>query len=172
MQISANLRELAKEARQLADEAERAKSSAENGAVKAIEAAWQCGKRLNAIKEIVGYGKFTLWREGNLPRLAERTAQNYMKIDADNPNALRVADLKFDSIRKYRIASFVPEKKRAQLKGDKKFDRSAHHLAVVVECNKLTQRIDAGQYEVSESELLRDFNPFYLWLRKKYAGGG
>lgn len=163
-----NLSLLAKEAKQFHAQHQEARAVGETGMATAFEKAWQCGKRLNAIKETVGHGNWYLWLENNWPELETRTAQNWMKIDAENPNALRVADLKFDNVRKYRLG-YVPEKKRPAQKGDKKISKPVHHLGVVIECNKFSRRVDAGHYQADEAEMLRDFRPFFDWLGKRYA---
>jgi len=108
---TAEVRQLTKEAKQFYADAEKIRSSVEDGAMSALEKAWQCGKRLNAIKAIIGHGNWETWRESNLPELDDRTAQRYMKVDRDNPKASRVTDLEFDSIRKHCL-TFVPEKEQ------------------------------------------------------------
>jgi hypothetical protein len=35
----------------------------------------------------VGHGNWLTWLDANWPELGDRTAQYYMKIDSDNPNA-------------------------------------------------------------------------------------
>jgi hypothetical protein len=163
MQNGANIRKLTKEAKKLYAAAEKARALVESGVTTSLEKAWQCGKRLNAIKEIIGHGNWLTWLEGNWPKLGHRSAQRYMSIDLQNPNATRVSDLKFDSIRKYAIG-FVPEKERLEQKGDKKFDRPTHYSSVLGECNKLRQRIEAGQSRDDRDEMQREFSPFFTWL--------
>ena len=105
------------EANTLHNEALEIKEKVLAGAMSALEKAWQCGKRLNAIKEIVGHGNWLPYLETHLPEISESTAQRYMKIDRDNPNAARVRELKFDSIRKHCL-SLAPAKKQIEHPGN------------------------------------------------------
>jgi hypothetical protein len=134
----------------------------------AVDRAWEFGKRLNRLKGIVGHGNWAKWREDSFPGLDDRKAQSCQALDRDNPNARNSADLNKESIRKFRYG-YVPVKERKALKGDKTFARPSHHSSVVVECNKLAQRIDAGQYAADKAELRRDFRAFYEWLGRLYA---
>ncbi|TMJ17847.1 MAG: DUF3102 domain-containing protein [Alphaproteobacteria bacterium] len=156
------------EAKSLHAQAQEAEASAESNTLVALEKAWQCGKRLNLIKESIGHGNWLTWLGSNWPQLTDRTAQVYMKIDRDNPNALHVADLKLDSIRKHRIAK-VPKKPRPDEPGDQSFAKPEHHSAVINELARLFQRIDAGQQTVDEEELRRDFRPAYERLQRLYG---
>ena len=62
-------------------------------AMNALEKAWLCGKRLSAMKELVGHGNWLPYLESHIPKVSVSTAQRYMKIDRDNPNAARVREL-------------------------------------------------------------------------------
>jgi hypothetical protein len=157
-----------KEAKELHAQSQAAEATAECNAQVALENAWQCGKRLNLIKESVGHGNWLTWLDANWPELGQRTAQYYMKIDTDNPNANRGSDLKFDSIRKHRMAK-VPKKPRVEEDGDQSFSKPEHHSTVVNELARLFQRIDAGQQKVDEDELRRDFKPTYERLQRLYG---
>jgi hypothetical protein len=152
---------LGAEAKQLHLEAEAARNGVETGINTALEKAWQCGKRLNAIKLLVGHGNWLTWLGGSLPGLTESTAQRYMKIDRDNPNTARVRDLKFDAIRKHCL-TYVPEKEHPQLPGDKKVAKSESHLGLVNDLNKFFRRYDEGHIKgVTDLQLQKDFRvPF------------
>jgi Protein of unknown function (DUF3102) len=158
-----------KEAKTLYAKAEAARATIEVQEQTALENAWQCGKRLNLLKENVGFGNWLTFLESNWPEISERTAQSYMKIDSDNPGAATVADLKFDSIRKYRIAKSVPKKEKVEEPGDQSFSKPEHHSTVVNECMRFFQRIDAGQQEVDEDELRRDLRPVYERMQRLYG---
>jgi hypothetical protein len=109
--VRAELERLRSETKRLHAEAVAIKGTVWTGAMSALERAWQCGKRLNEMKRIIGHGNWLTYLQRQLPEISESTAQRYMKIDRDNPNAARVQDLKFDSIRKHCL-SLAPAKKR------------------------------------------------------------
>jgi DUF3102 family protein len=161
---AAEILQLAEEAKQLHAEAEEARAAAERNVTTAIEKAWNCGKRLNAIKAIVGHGNWLAWLTSNWPELKVRTAQSYMKIDHDNPNALHVADLKFDSIRNYRL-SLVPEKPQPNTDGDIKFARFISFLNIANEYNRLKQRHIDGLGDVDFEEAKEETVELYQFLR-------
>jgi Protein of unknown function (DUF3102) len=167
-QLSVNraseIRQLAEEAKQFHAEAEEARATAEHQVTTAIEKAWQCGKRLNAIKAIVGHGNWLPWLRSKWPELTVRTAQSYMKIDHDNPNALHVAHLKLDSIRKYRL-SLVPEKPQPNIEGDIKFPRLVSFLNIVNEYNRLKNRHVDGLEGVDFDEAKAETLELYQFLR-------
>ena len=158
------IRQLAEDAKQFHAEAEEARAAAEYHVTTAIEKAWQCGKRLNAIKAIVGHGNWLPWLRNNWPELTVRTAQSYMKIDHDNPNALHVAHLKFDSIRKYRLA-LVPEKTQPNKEGDIKFARLVSFLNIANEYNRLKYRHVNDLQEVDFQEAKEETVELYQFLR-------
>jgi hypothetical protein len=137
------IRKLSKEAKQFYAEAEKARGLVEDGAMTALEKAWQCGKRLNAIKTIIGHGNWETWRESQLPELDDRTAHRYMKVARDNPKASRVTDLKFDSIRKHCL-TFVPDKSEPNKHRDISFPRSVSLGNIVNEYNRLKYRHQQG----------------------------
>jgi hypothetical protein len=157
-----------KEAKRFHAESLQAEATVESNTLVALEKAWQCGKRLNVIKEAIGHGNWLTWLGANWPELGDRTAQCYMKIDLDNPNALHVADLKLDSIRKHRIAK-VPKKERTDEPGDQSFSKPEHHSTVVNECARYWQRYDAGQVTADEEELKTDWRPTYERLQQLYG---
>lgn len=167
-QLSVNrareIRQLAKEAKQFHAEAQEARAAAEHHVTTAIEKAWQCGKRLNAIKAIVGHGNWLPWLRSNWPELTVRTAQSYMKIDHDNPNALHVAHLKLDSIRKYRL-SLVPEKPQPNREGDIKFPRLVSFLNIANEYSRLKYRHINGLEGVDFEEAKEETKELYQFLR-------
>ncbi len=158
------IRQLAEEAKQFHKEAESARAAVEAGVLNALEKAWQCGKRLNRIKQIIGHGNFLRWLESNLPTISVRTAQRYMQIDKASPNATRVSHLKFDSIRKHAF-SFIPEKERPKLEDRHKIPRLMHHLTVVNEFFRWKRRRDIGLIEADSKEERRDFKPVFEWMR-------
>lgn len=147
--------------------------------------AWQIGIRLNAIKEKIGHGDWMDWLNLNFcepNKITTRTAQNYMKIDADNTNLRDAANpktkrfsqttidlqllskLKHDTVRKHAFA-FVPEKKRPKLRGNKKFARLMHHITVVNEFNRWKRRREIGLIEKNVVQERRDFRPIFDWLK-------
>lgn len=140
----------------------------------AIYEAWQAGVRLNKIKPEIGHGNWLPWLDLNFCKRATvvpRMAQLYMKIDNDNPNARRVAHLKFDTIRKYRIG-FVPEKEKPLLGNNVTFPRITHHLKLVNDFNRWKRRRDTGQIESDREEERRDFQEIFDWMRSElYATG-
>jgi hypothetical protein len=165
------LRKLTAEAKELFGEMTAAEGAVYGTLDHANQRAWKFGKLLNQLKERVGHGSWAKWRDDTFPGLDDRTAQRCQGLDRSNPNAQTFADLSKDSIRKYRFG-YVPVKERPKLKGDKKFARPSHHSSVVIECNKLMQRINAGQYKPSKKDLQRDFRPFYSWLAKLFGDMG
>jgi hypothetical protein len=122
--------------------------------MRALEKAWQCGKRLNAMKEILGHGNWLPYLESHLPEISVSTAQRYMKIDRENPNAARVRDLKFDSIRKHCL-SLAPAKERLQLEGDSKINPGPHYLTFVNNFSKWDHHVQIGKAEMPPLELFR-----------------
>jgi len=160
---TSELRRLTKEAKQLYTETEKVRDQVEAGAMSALEKAWQCGKRLNAIKTIIGHGNWLTWLNSNLPEVTESTAQRYMKIDRDNPKAARVRDLKFDSLRKHCL-TFVPEKSEPNKHRDVTFPRSISLANVVNEYNRLKYRHQQG-LEAMDFGLAREETvELYEWL--------
>lgn len=135
-----------------------------------LERAWLCGRELNYLKSQQQHGNWITFIESHWPELPSSTRELYMKIDRDNPNAQRVGDLKFDSIRKYAIAK-VPKKQRPAEPGDQSFSKPEHHSTVVNELARLIQRIDAGQQNVDLDELAADLRPHYDWMTKRLYGG-
>lgn len=163
-----DLTKLLTEAKTLHAGAEQARASIEVADRTELEKAWQCGKRLNALKAQQTHGNWTTWIENHWPELPSSTRELYMKIDRENPNAQRVGDLKHDSIRKYALAK-VQKKQHPKQPGDAGFSKPEHHSTVVNELARLFQRIDAGQVEVDEDELRRDFQPSYERLQRLYG---
>lgn len=161
------VKELA-DAKRLHQEAIDARKLIEQADKTELERAWQCGKKLNHLKAQMPHGQWEPWIKSAWPQLKKRTRTLYMKIDHDNPNVQRVAQLKFDSIRKYAIAN-VPKKKHPKDKADQSFSKPEHHSTVVNEFARLFQRIDAGQQSVDEDELRKDFRPTYERLQKLYG---
>jgi hypothetical protein len=171
------IRELLKETLEHHKHCGAARGAVENGQQLALFHAWQAGIRLNKMKPLVGHGNWQEWLETNFcePRGVEyRTAAMYMKIDNDNaelrsltkPNVRRVADLKFDSIRKYRLG-FVPEKEQPEHAGNIRFSRLATFLNCVNEFNRIEQRYREGLQDVDFVEAREEtvrMKQFLDWL--------
>jgi hypothetical protein len=87
-----------------------------------------------------------------------------MKIDHDNPNALHVAHLKLDSIRKYRL-SLVPEKPQPNIEGDIKFPRLVSFLNIANEYSRLKERHINGLERVDFDEAKAETLELYQFLR-------
>jgi hypothetical protein len=171
MQNISDLKKLTSEAKRLFGEMNQAETEVYGTLDYANERAWRFGKLLNQLKEIVGHGNWAQWRDDSFSGLDDRAAQRCQALDRANPNAQKFADLSKDSIRKYRFG-YVPVKDRPKLKGDRKFSRPSHHSSVMVECNKLTQRIETGQYKPNDRQLLRDFQRFFNFLYPRYRDAG
>jgi hypothetical protein len=161
---TADLRQLTKEAKQFYAEAESARSIVENGAMTALENAWQCGKRLNAIKAIIGHGNWLTWLENHWPELTERTSQLYMKIDNVNPKARRVSDLEFDTIRKHRL-TFVPDKEQPNKHRDVKLERLATLGNLVNEYERLKYRHQQGLQRLNFEKVRKETVDLYQFLQ-------
>jgi hypothetical protein len=161
---TAEVRRLSKEAKQFYAEAEKVRGQVETGAMDALEKAWQCGKRLNAIKLIVGHGNWEAWRESQLPDLNYRNAQRYMKIARDNSKATRVSDLKFDSIRKHCL-TFVPEKAEPNKHRDISFPRSVSLGNIINEYNRLKYRHLQGLQLIDFDRVREETVGLYEWLQ-------
>ncbi len=154
---------------------EAARGDAEEKKKSAMFHAWQAGIRLNKMKSLVGHGNWQDWLEENFckPRGVEyRTAALYMKIDNDNlelrdvkkPNVQRVADLKFDTIRKYAIG-FVPEKDQPIHKGNIKFSRSINFDNVTNEFDRIEYRHVSGLQLVDFVEVKEGTIRLYNFLK-------
>lgn len=161
---TAEIRQLTAEAKMLYVEAEVARMNVEAGAQSALEKAWQCGKRLNAIKGIVGHGNWMPWLSANLPEWSPRRVQEYMRLDTINPKAKRVTDLAFDSIRKHRL-TFVPDKTEPNKSRDVKFPRSVGLGNIVNEFNKLRYRHVNGLQPVDYARVKKETTELYQWLQ-------
>lgn len=151
------------EAKQLHAETDELCAEIEHKATSAVWKAWQIGQRLNAIKPMVGHGNWLLWLEGNWPELSERTAQRFMAINESSPDAESVADLGIDAVRKFRL-SFVPEKDRPEMEGDRGLPKFSHHLTVRNTFEKWQRQAELGQTKTDREELKRDFKPMFAWL--------
>ena len=79
--VRPELERLRSETRRLHAEAEAIKETVWTGAMSALERAWQCGKRLNEMKSIIGHGNWLTYLQSQLPEISESTAQRYMKIN-------------------------------------------------------------------------------------------
>jgi hypothetical protein len=161
---AAEIRELAKEAKRFHSEAEEASRQVDLASAHALEKAWQCGKRLNQIKALVGHGNWIPWLENNLPMISERSAQLYMSIDRDNAKAQRVADLQCDSVRKHAMR-FVPDKPQPNKGKDVKFGRLVSFLNIVNEYNRLRYRHVNDLQRVDFEEALQETSELYAFLR-------
>jgi hypothetical protein len=94
-----------------------------------------------------------------------------MKIDTDNahlrdlpPNRQRVANLKFDTIRKY-AHGFIPEKGQPNKEGDIKFPRLVSFLNITNEYNRLKYRHVNGLEGVNFPEARDETVELYQFLR-------
>lgn len=148
-----------------------ARAAVENAQQLAMFHAWQAGIRLNKIKALVGRGNWLPWVAANVRGISERTVEIYLKIDNDNPelrnvkpNPQRVADLKFDTIRKYAIG-FVPEKEQPDHEGNIKFRRLVSFLNIVNEYALLRQRHVDGLQLVDFKEAREETADLYQFLR-------
>jgi hypothetical protein len=154
--------------------AEAARAAVANAQQLALFHAWQAGIRLNDMKRLVGHGHWQNWCEANFCKpfgISDRTARLYMKIDTDNPhlrglpaNRQRVADLKFDTIRKYAY-SLIPEKAQPSHEGNIKFERLVSFLNIVNEYNRLKTRHVDGLEEVDFEEARDETVGLYKFLR-------
>lgn len=85
--------------------------AAENHARKAIEHARAAGDKLLLAKAGVAHGQWLPWLSANCPRLAERTAQAYMKL-ARNWATLHRDGLTELFYLRQSIAHFIPDTRR------------------------------------------------------------
>jgi hypothetical protein len=159
--------------------------NAVNDQTSALFWAWLAGVRLNQIKPSIPNGDWMTWIEFNFckPRgLADdgRTARNYMRIANENVKLepkidwLRVAkgkadyklvaQLKFDTIRKYRIG-FVPEKEQPEHADNIKFPRLASMLNIVNEFERLFSRHVDGLQLIDLDEVREETGSLYRFLK-------
>lgn len=167
----ADLRRLCSEAEALHADALAMKETFMRTAMSALEKAWQCGKRLIGMKKIVGHGNWLPYLKSHLPEISESTAQRYMKIARDNPNAARVQDLKFDSIRKHCL-SLAPAKTRIEHPGNVKFPRLAHFGNIANEFARIKNRHLEGLEEIDFVQVREDAKELYSFLRWLYGDAG
>lgn len=145
--------------------------------------AFLAGIRLNQIKPSIPSGDWMNWVEFNFckPRESnDRTARNYMKIASENSELISridwlrvaeaeidyqvVAELKFDTIRKYRIG-FVPEKEQPEHDGNFKFPRLASMVNIVNEFERIFSRHIDGLQLMDLDEVREDTGPLYRFLK-------
>lgn len=153
---------------------EASRAAVANAQQLALFHAWQAGIRLNNMKRLVGHGNWQNWCETNFCKpfgISDRTARLYMKIDADNahlrdlpPNRQRVADLRFDTIRKYAYA-LIPEKAQPSHEGNIKFPRFVSFLNIVNEYERLKFRHVNGLERVDFQEANEETVELYQFLR-------
>jgi hypothetical protein len=153
---------------------EAARSAVANAQQLALFHAWQAGIRLNNMKKLVGHGNWQSWCEINFCKpfgVSDRTARLCMKIDTDNahlrnrpPNRQRVADLKFDTIRKHAYG-FIPEKAQPNKEGDIKFPRLVSFGNIINEYNRLRYRHINGLEGVDFELAKKDTVELYQFLR-------
>jgi hypothetical protein len=168
------LKSLLTEAAEHHHHVEAARTAVANAQQLALFHAWQAGIRLNNMKKLVGHGNWQSWCESNFCKpfgISDRTARLYMKIDTDNAhlrdlpaNRQRVADLKFDTIRKHAYA-FIPEKPQPNREGDIKFARLVSFDNIVNEYNRLKNRHINGLESVDFQEAKEDTVELYKFLR-------
>jgi hypothetical protein len=82
--------------------------------------------------------------ENSFPRDRRKYGAALYKIDRDNPNAARVRDLKFDSVRKHCL-SLAPPKERQVMQGDAKDTPAPHYLTFVNNFSKWHRQVQIGQ---------------------------
>lgn len=169
--IRDELRDLLKETVDHHKHCEAARAAVENAQQLAMFHAWQAGIRLNRMKALIGHGNWQEWVAANVRGISERTVRLYCKIDNDNPelrdvkpNRQRVADLKFDTIRKYAIG-FVPEKEQPEHAGDAKFPRLVSFLNIANEYARLKQRHIDGLQRIDFDEAREETVELYQFLR-------
>jgi Protein of unknown function (DUF3102) len=166
--VRADLRRLSSEAKTLHVEALAIADETRSIALSAVEKGWQCGKRLNAMKKILGHGHWLPYLKTHLPEISQSTAQRYMKIDRDNPNAARVQDLKSDSIRKHCL-SLAPAKKQIDHPGNVKFPRLVDFANIINEFARIKQRHLDGLEEIDFVQVREDAKELYSLLRWLYS---
>jgi hypothetical protein len=140
-----------KEAKLLHAEVALCDATIESEQQRKLEKSWQIGKRLNAIKEDIGHGNWLLWLKENWPEIGTSTAQLYMKIDRENPNAQRVRDLKHDTIRQHAIAS-VPKKQHPEQEGDATIEKANDCTGTLNELNRQAQRYESGLLVIDDPD--------------------
>lgn len=172
------LRDLRKETLDHHNHCDAARAAVENNKQLAMFHAWQAGIRLNKMKALVGHGNWQEWVAVNVRGISERTVRLYCKIDNDNPelrdvkpNRQRVADLKFDTIRKYAIG-FVPGKEQPKHMGNEKFPRLVSFLNIVNEYTRLRQRHVEGLQLVDFDEAREETEALYQFLRWLHGDRG
>jgi hypothetical protein len=171
-----DLKNLLTEAVEHHNHVEAARAAVENAQQLALFHAWQAGIRLNNMKRLVGYGNWQNWCEINFCKpfgVSDRTARLYMKIDTDNAhlrhlpaNRQRVADLRFDTIRKYAY-TLIPEKAQPSHEDNIKFPRLVSFLNIVNEYNRLKNRhvddLEGVDLEEARDETVELYQ-FLRWL--------
>jgi Protein of unknown function (DUF3102). len=153
---------------------EAARAAVANAQQMALFHAWQAGIRLNNMKRLVGHGNWQNWCELNFCKpfgVSDRTVRLYMKIDADNahlrdlpPNRQRVADLRFDTIRKYAYA-LIPEKSQPNKEGDIKLPRFVSFFNIVNEYERVKNRHLSGLERVNFEMVRNETVELYQFLR-------
>jgi len=179
----AGIKELLKEATEHHGQCEVAYASVVRGQRLALWHAWQAGIRLNEMKALIPRGDWVDWLDLNFcqpVKVSLRTAQLYMKIDADNAD-LRdqtkmqlvaptesdlqlLTKLKLDTIRKYAY-SFIPKKPDPNKGKDIKFPRPYSFLNIVNEHNRVRYRHSCGLHPVDIAEVREETNELYQFLR-------
>jgi hypothetical protein len=179
----AEIKELLKEATEHHAQCEVAYASVVRGQRLALWHAWQAGIRLNRMKALIPRGDWVDWLDLNFcgpVKVSLRTAQLYMKIDADNADlrehakAQRVAPtesdlqlltkLKLDTIRKYAY-SFIPEKPHPSKGRDIKIPPLYSFLNIINEYNRIRYRHVCGLHEVNFEDVREEAKELYQFLR-------
>ena len=179
----AGIKELLKEATEHHGQCETAYASAVRGQRLALWHAWQAGIRLNEMKALIPRGDWVDWLDLNFcgpVKVSLRTAQLYMKVDADNADlreqakTQRVAPtesdlqlltkLKLGTIRNYAY-SFIPEKPNPNKGRDVKFPRSYSFLNIVNEYNRIRYRHVCRLHEVDFEEVRQETKELYQFLQ-------
>jgi DUF3102 family protein len=179
----AGIKELLKEATEHHGQCETAYALAVRGQRLALWHAWQAGIRLNKMKALIPRGDWIDWLELNFCgpiKVSLRTAQLYMKIDADNAdlreqaktqcvaptecNLQLLTKLKLDTIRKYAY-SLIPKKPDQNKGRDIKLSRPYSFLNIVNEYNRVRYRHACGLHPVDFAEVREETGELYRFLR-------
>lgn len=165
--IVPRLKSLTSQARRIMRQLESMSLQVEKQLNAAVERAWRLGQVLSEIKGSVGHGNWLLWLEANLP-MCNKSAQRYMALADDNPEAQCVEDLSPESVRKFRLR-YVPDKERPTIEGDETLPRVCHHLTIVNDFRRFQRRVEIGQASLNKDEAKRDLKPLFQWLCELYG---
>ena len=179
----AGIKELLKEATEHHGQCETAYASAVHRQRLALWHAWQAGIRLNKMKALIPRGDWVDWLDLNFCgpiKVSLRTAQLYMKIDADNAdlreqaktqrvaptesNLQLLTKLRLDTIRKYAY-SLIPKKPDQNTGRDIKFPQPYSFLNIANEYNRIRYRHMCRLHEVDFEEVRQETKELYQFLQ-------